>query len=207
MEMNSNSNKRRIPKQDRSIHKRERILEAGFELFCKKGYYETTTNEIAKVAGLSIGCLYSYFNDKDAIFYCILDDYHKKFLAFLSEQDEDLSYMLYNQDKRSWLRNLMVKLLEVHESMKKLNREMNILYYSKPQVARIMDTQNERIRTMTMSYIAQGSKETHDLEATSAVIVDFISVVIDRILYRDYKMFPKDDLINAAVEILAQYLE
>ena len=38
----------RMPKQKRSIEKRNRIIEKGFELICKNGYYNTTTNDIAK---------------------------------------------------------------------------------------------------------------------------------------------------------------
>ena len=45
-------NDTRIPVQKRSIEKRKRILEAGFQLFCEKGYYKTNTAEIAKYAGV-----------------------------------------------------------------------------------------------------------------------------------------------------------
>ena len=60
--------KTRIPTQKRSIEKREKILKAGFELFCKNGYYKANTAEIAKCAGVSTGALYSYFADKREIF-------------------------------------------------------------------------------------------------------------------------------------------
>lgn len=203
---NSNVSKRRVPKQERSKQNRDKILEAGLKLFSEKGYYNTTTNEIAKVAGVSIGSLYSYFNDKDAIFLSILDSYHRKFLSFFHEKDEDLSYELYAHDIRQWLRNLIVKLLDIHESVKTLNREMNIMYYSKPQVARIMDTQTERIRTMTMSFIARSDSSIYNMEATSAIIVDFISTVIDRILYKENDNLDKDSIIESAVDILAKYL-
>jgi Transcriptional regulator len=69
----------RQPVQDRSINKREKILNAALELFCEVGYYKTTTNEIAKRAHVSIGSLYSYFADKDTIFFEVLDRYHHKF--------------------------------------------------------------------------------------------------------------------------------
>ncbi|GIN92557.1 TetR family transcriptional regulator [Siminovitchia terrae] len=206
MGSNLNVTKRRIPKQNRSIQNRDKILDAGLKLFSEKGYYDTTTNEIAKVAGVSIGSLYSYFKDKDAIFLSILDNYHKRFLSFFHEKDEDLSYELYARDIKQWLKNLMVKLLDIHESVKTLNREMNIMYHSKPQVARIMDTQTERIRTMTMSFIARSESSVYDIEATSAVIVDFISTVIDRILYKENDNLDKDNIIEAAVDILANYL-
>lgn len=60
--------KTRVPTQKRSIEKREKIIKAGFDLFCEKGYYKTNTAEIAKYADVSTGALYSYFEDKRQIF-------------------------------------------------------------------------------------------------------------------------------------------
>lgn len=58
----------REPKQKRSIEKKNKIIDAGLELFSKKGYHNTNTVEIAKLAGVSIGALYSYFKDKKSIY-------------------------------------------------------------------------------------------------------------------------------------------
>ena len=54
----------REPKQKRAIEKKEKIIEAGFKLICKNGYYNTNTMEIAKEAGVSTGIVYQYFKDK-----------------------------------------------------------------------------------------------------------------------------------------------
>ena len=61
-------NEIREPIQKRSIEKKEKIIKAGFELICEKGYYNTNTAEIAKVAGVSTGIIYQYFTDKRDIF-------------------------------------------------------------------------------------------------------------------------------------------
>lgn len=66
--------KTRVPTQKRSIEKREKIVRAGFDLFCEKGYYKTNTAEIAKYAGVSTGALYSYFEDKRQIF---IESFHQ----------------------------------------------------------------------------------------------------------------------------------
>lgn len=61
-------NEIRNPIQKRSIEKKEKIIQAGFELICDKGYYNTNTAEIAKSAGVSTGIVYQYFKDKHDIF-------------------------------------------------------------------------------------------------------------------------------------------
>ena len=58
----------RVPIQKRSIEKRNRIIEKGFELLCENGYYNTNTTDIAKYANVSTGIIYQYFNDKKEIF-------------------------------------------------------------------------------------------------------------------------------------------
>ena len=58
----------RIPTQKRSIEKRNKIIEKGFELICQEGYHNISTPDIAKAANVSTGIIYQYFNDKKDIF-------------------------------------------------------------------------------------------------------------------------------------------
>ena len=58
---------RKLPKQARSGATVEAILEAAAQVFERHGYAAGTTNRIAERAGVSIGSLYQYFPNKDAI--------------------------------------------------------------------------------------------------------------------------------------------
>jgi len=55
------------PLQRRSRVTYDAILEAATQLLIERGYAATTTNHIAKRAGTSIGSLYQYFPNKEAI--------------------------------------------------------------------------------------------------------------------------------------------
>ena len=44
------------------------VLDAAQRLFCRKGFQQTTMEEIAKDAGLSVGTLYNMFEDKERIY-------------------------------------------------------------------------------------------------------------------------------------------
>ena len=59
--------KRRKPKQDRAQATVEAILEASFQILESEGLSKLTTSRIAERAGVSIGTLYQYFKDRDAI--------------------------------------------------------------------------------------------------------------------------------------------
>lgn len=61
------------PEQDRSIARRERILDAGVAVFSRKGYRETLVEEIATESSTSKGGVYFHFPNKQAIFLALLD--------------------------------------------------------------------------------------------------------------------------------------
>lgn len=65
----------REPQQERSIEKKNKIIQAGYELFSEVGYHGTNTVEIAKRAGVSTGIVYGYFQDKRDIMICVLQMY------------------------------------------------------------------------------------------------------------------------------------
>jgi len=58
---------RKRPIQGRSRHTVEAILEAAAQVLERAGYAETTTDLVAERAGVSIGTLYQYFPNKDAL--------------------------------------------------------------------------------------------------------------------------------------------
>jgi AcrR family transcriptional regulator len=58
---------RKTPQQARSRQTREDILKATAHLLNRKPFGEVSTNHIAKKTGISIGTLYKYYPNKDAI--------------------------------------------------------------------------------------------------------------------------------------------
>ena len=58
---------RRLPRQARSLYKVELMLEAALQLLEQGEIGALTTNAVAAKAGVSIGTLYQYFGDKQAL--------------------------------------------------------------------------------------------------------------------------------------------
>jgi AcrR family transcriptional regulator len=61
---------------------RDKILDAAEALFSKKGYYDTSMDEIVGESGLSKGALYHYFQSKEELFVALQD---RQLEASLSE--------------------------------------------------------------------------------------------------------------------------
>ncbi|WP_040287574.1 TetR/AcrR family transcriptional regulator [Sporosarcina koreensis] len=53
--------------------RREQIVEGAVRLFKEKGFHRSTTREIAKAAGFSIGTLYEYIRTKEDVLYLVCD--------------------------------------------------------------------------------------------------------------------------------------
>ncbi len=72
---------RRQPVQERAQHRIARILEAADALFAEVGYEQATTNAIAARAGASIGSLYQFFRDKQALLEALAQHYKEQLHA------------------------------------------------------------------------------------------------------------------------------
>lgn len=58
---------RKRPRQARSRALYNRVLDEAARIFDERGYHATTTNDVAEAAGVSVGSLYQYFPNKDAL--------------------------------------------------------------------------------------------------------------------------------------------
>lgn len=74
--------KKNVPssvKDEKLIEKRrEQMIKAAVKLFSEKGFHRTTTREIAKEAGFSIGTLYEYIRSKEDVLYLVCDSIYEK---------------------------------------------------------------------------------------------------------------------------------
>ena len=53
---------------------RRNIIEKSLQLFCVKGYYNTSINDILDATGLTKGGLYGHFTSKEDIWYAVYDE-------------------------------------------------------------------------------------------------------------------------------------
>lgn len=114
----------REPKQERSIEKKNKIIQAGYELFSEAGYYGTNTQEIAKRAGVSTGIVYGYFKDKRDILICVLNIYIERVSKSLMDIMHDLRAPL---DFKKAASSVVQKTIEMHTENAKLHNALHSL--------------------------------------------------------------------------------
>lgn len=76
---------RKLPRQARSLAMVEAILDATARILTRDGREATNTNAIAQEAGVSIGSLYQYFSNRDAIIDALVHRHGHRIHALVTE--------------------------------------------------------------------------------------------------------------------------
>ena len=76
---------RRVPRQARSRERLARMLDAAEELLVAEGPGALTTTRVAAAAGVSVGSLYQYLPDKEAIVEALANRYLAEFEGLMDE--------------------------------------------------------------------------------------------------------------------------
>jgi AcrR family transcriptional regulator len=81
---------RKLPQQDRSRITFDAILEATTHILTEEGYDKANTNRIAERAGISIGSLYQYFPNKEALMAALMEQHSHEIAALVESKLHDL---------------------------------------------------------------------------------------------------------------------
>lgn len=68
---------RKLPRQRRAQVTVEAILRATAQVLAEEGYAAASTNRVAQVAGVSVGSLYQYFPNKDALILAVAEEHSR----------------------------------------------------------------------------------------------------------------------------------
>lgn len=126
----SSKPKRRAPKQDRAMATVDAIKEATAQLLVEHGFHKTSTNKIAERAGVSVGSVYQYFRDKEAIVAALVESFAQEQFAFLAGRLSDLD----EKPLTEGVRELVNALLEARQLNPALDK---VLFEELPAVEQI----------------------------------------------------------------------
>lgn len=178
----------REPQQGRSIEKKNKIIQAGYELFTEVGYYGTNTVEIAKRAGVSTGIVYGYFTDKRDILICVLniyiDNVSKPLIEIMKSQNAGV-------DLDKLAEQILDKTIELHEQYAQLHNTLHSLAASDEAVnAEFIKLENDITAKMSEQLTSLGvnvSNITEKVHLAMNVVQSFAhEYVFDNHAYIDY---------------------
>ena len=133
----------RIPKSEKAVAKRDRIIEKGFELMCEKGFYKTTTPDIAKAADVSTGIIYQYFKDKREIFMEGLKQFSNSVLFpmmdILDASNANTAKIDLNDIERI-LDRLITLTVQSHRLTQKAHEELEMMAHADEEIAEVFNS-------------------------------------------------------------------
>lgn len=71
------------PQTDSIPDRRSQILEAALVCFGKRGFHQTSMHDISAEAGISVGLIYRYFENKEAVISAMADHHEKEIVEVL----------------------------------------------------------------------------------------------------------------------------
>ena len=75
-----------MPQQERSRRRYQHILDTAAKLFAEEGIASVTTNHIAAAAEVSIGSLYQFFPNKEALLEALTERYIEQMAAVFPQE-------------------------------------------------------------------------------------------------------------------------
>ena len=104
--------------KQKSRNTREKIIDAAWKLFYRRGYDDTTVEEIIEESGTSRGSFYHYFQGKDGLLSTLADVFDRKY----EELSEDMAPDMDRFDQLMYLNRELFAMLENSISLDLLAR-------------------------------------------------------------------------------------
>lgn len=189
----------REPIQKRSIEKKEKIIECGFELICKEGYHNINTAEIAKAAGVSTGIIYQYFKDKHDILIEGIKRYSDSiFYPMLKITDSPFK----KEDLKNVLRQMISKFVENHKLSQVAHEEITAMAHSDAQIAKIFYESEINMTDKISDLLIQNGFSNENIHEKVHTIIHLIDDLCHEIVYHKHKCMNYDVMIDLVVDTI-----
>jgi AcrR family transcriptional regulator len=196
---------RKRPTQTRSKATVEAILVAAAQVFRRQGYATTTTDRIAERAGVSVGSLYQYFPNKDAI------------LVALAERHIDTGFTLVREllaealtdvpTLESLLRRFVVAMIALHEHEPELHR---VLFEEAPLPSsvrrQLRKRENEFAAEVCALLDAHPEVRMRDPNVTSYILVHTVDALVHNFILHPPAGIDAKSLTEETVRMLLGHL-
>lgn len=152
MPQKSRTQLRKLPQQERSKMTVDAILTATAHILIEDGYDKASTNRIAELAGVSIGSLYQYFPNKEALIASLAERHAMEMIDMVETKLRDL----FDAPLKTVIQEIVRGCIAAHAVNPSLHR---VLTEQVPSVENLKQVKNaeEQIKALLRNYL-----EKHD---------------------------------------------
>ncbi len=196
------SEKIRIPRQQRGIKTKQRLIDVAIKIFSEKGYYNTSSNEISEHAGLSIGCFYSYFKNKKQLFLEALNYYNYQINKGLRD-----NVIIEHADRDLLLSEFIRSVFKAHKICPQFHNEVIVMSILDSDIKKIVyeEEKFELNYVYKLLELWKDDIKVNDLETAAFIIYNLIQKNTHTFMFFETKI-KEEYLIKELVEIILKYL-
>ena len=187
----------REPKQQRAIEKKEKIIEVGFNLICKNGYYNTNTAEIAKAAGVSTGIVYQYFKDKYDILIEGLEKYGNE-IFFPMIKNKDIKFDKKDFDK--FLKQMIKHYINNQKVSTVAHKEIMSMVHSDKKVAEYYYKRELEMTNAIKEVLQNNNFKDDNLYEKVHIMIGLIDNLCHEVTYHKHNDMNYDLMANLVID-------
>ena len=197
---------RKKPLQERALRTVEALLEATAQLLVESGYEKTSTNRIAKRAGVSIGSLYQYFPNKEALMSSVVER------LVDAEIDHIQAHLDSVLDEHATLKEVIPEIFRGLLDAQMIHPHLaRVLYqYAPPkgqvQMIVLFTRRFQRIVLRTLEHL-QEPLRPENLELASFVLVSAVQGIIRQTILDRQELLADDALATETAQLVLRYLQ
>ena len=196
---------RRRPVQERSLATVEAILQAAAQVFERRGYAAGTTNRIAERAGVSIGTLYQYFPNKDAILVALVHQH-------LAESTAALQPHLDRLNRGAGFDDVLPDIVHAMVAMHALAPGLHRVLFEETQLpptlrAELDELEDRLVEAAASALAADRDSSPADLRLSARIVISTIEGLTHRLVLRPPPGVTPEAIASQITEVVRAYTQ
>ena len=200
------TNPRKSASQERSRATVQALLDATARVLTREGYDRASTNRIAATAGVSVGSLYQYFPNKEALVAALVARHNREMLDLLREALKEVASL----DLATAIAKLVRAAVDAHRVDPALHRVFDEQVPRMGQLAKIEALQGETFQ-LVRSYLEERRDEisVRDLDSTTSILVTTVEALTHQfVIHRPgAPERDRDRFIDEVTRLVVGYLQ
>jgi AcrR family transcriptional regulator len=200
------TNPRKSASQERSRATVQALLDATARVLTREGYDRASTNRIAATAGVSVGSLYQYFPNKEALVAALVARHNQEMLDLLREALKEVASL----DLATAIAKLVRAAVDAHRVDPALHRVLDEQVPRMGQLAKIEALQGETFQ-LVRSYLEERRNEisVRDLDSATSILVTTVEALTHQfVIHRPgAPARDRDRFIDEVTRLVVGYLQ
>jgi AcrR family transcriptional regulator len=200
------TNPRKSASQERSRATVAALLDATARVLTREGYDRASTNRIAATAGVSVGSLYQYFPNKEALVAALVARHNREMLDLLRGALKEVASL----DLAAAIAKLVRAAVDAHRVDPALHRVFDEQVPRMGQLAKIEALQGETFQ-LVRSYLEERRNEisVRDLDSATSILVTTVEALTHQFVIHkaDASDRARDRFIDEVTRLVVGYLQ